>query len=169
MPYVWTVTAAVAVVCVAASAVILCVMRLRRRPATHAVRTNSPDDYLLRFVQQLRAVEYTYEEPYFAENAQRLAQHIERSLADPQHARFRIECTGNEHKDREIIAIWLDRAAHSAPCLAPSWGRGFSEVLAWALRHEYSIDAESLIRAQYDRLAERHAEFLNYLRSRNTH
>lgn len=83
------------------------------------------------FIARLRALRFT--PPFFANNALSLAKHLEWRL-EARHDGFDLELTDDEEAAREALAVWLDNAAHSPTYCAPSWGRNFSEAVAYVVR-----------------------------------
>lgn len=83
--------------------------------------------------------------PIYGENAHRLADHLEMRISQPRNDGFDIPQTGNDEEDRLALATWLENAAHAGPYLAPSWGRNFSEAVAWLLRNNHDVGVKSVL------------------------
>jgi hypothetical protein len=101
------------------------------------------NEFILRMVQQLRAVEgslvYFGVEDHCQALADRLAWFVEHDECD----RVGLHCTGNEDEDRMTMAEWLDHAANGPAFTSPSWTRMFSEFLACHLRHNLPVTTQT--------------------------
>lgn len=100
------------------------------------------DDFLVRLIGQLRAPGLV---DFPLDGARRLADHLERRITQPLSDGFDIVRTGDEKQDRIALAAWLEAAAQAGPYLAPSWGRNFSETIAWLVRNSHDVSSESVL------------------------
>ena len=74
-----------------------------------------------------------------------LASHLEWRLAEARGDGFDLTPTGDDNADRAALVAWLLQAAHAGPYLAPSWGRSFSESIAWIVENDLPFSASSMV------------------------
>jgi hypothetical protein len=102
--------------------------------------------FIVRFIAELRG-----NRPWF-DSGDRLAQHLEWRLANPQGDGWDLVVSGDDTQDRLALAEWLDRCANAGPFLSPSWTRTFSEAAAWILRRQLPITMDTVLIASEARV-----------------
>jgi hypothetical protein len=90
------------------------------------------------FIKTLRTAEYS--DPGSARRAACMADSLESRYTNPKGDGFDIPLTGDDEKDREALAVWLDQCANEGAYLGPPWGRSFSEETAVILRHRLECE-----------------------------
>ena len=101
--------------------------------------------FVYRLITQLRKVTMTAGFPH--DPVARLATCLEYVRALPPERRNRsLTLKGDDDEDRLATAHWLYECAHAPAHCAPPWTRGFSEIMAWVLRHNHPVTDDGVAR-----------------------
>lgn len=113
----------------------------------------SSDAVVRRLIEDLRALAAECESPFDPHS--RLVDALEWMLADPGPRGWNVVLTGEDAHDRLALAEWLDCQATGPAFTSPVWGRGFSQLVAWTLRHGHPVTGQGMRRASKEMLAAR--------------
>jgi hypothetical protein len=86
-----------------------------------------------RFISRLRIS--TYDAGIWNRNGQLLADALEKRAREVRSDGFDLTITGDDEKDRDHLATWMEAREDDGAYCSPSFGRNFSAAIAWILRN----------------------------------
>lgn len=91
------------------------------------------EPFIKRFIDLLKEIRWDEEgdDDYaYWRNARTMADSLERRYKEKRDDGFDIEVTGDDEKDRKILADWIEATVHEHFYLGPKCGRNFSAAIA---------------------------------------